>query len=152
MNTSSNNQAGPAGLGWSFNAGGSVSRLIMPCGAVHSSASTDRCIPDTEVFTLNLGGRGSRLVEIAQVGGVRNFRMEDDPLWRVEFKSRSAGSPDFHGDHWVVTTTTDGTKHFLGTSADSAQWIPIVSPSASAVAAASGSRTTCAPGLVKCFV
>lgn len=127
MNQASNNQAGPIGLGWSLGIGGSISRAIVPCGAVYQSANTDRCIPDTEVFTLALNGRGSRLVEINAVGGVRNFRMEDDPNWRIELKEGASGNGDEKGVYWVVTTP-DGTTNIMGDTANSTQTVPILSP------------------------
>ncbi len=94
----------------------------------------DSAVAD-EVYSLHLNGTGSRLVETSTANV---FRLESDPMWRVELKSTGApsGHPD-RLDQWWLVTTPDGTEYRFGfdddagdvSDANSVDWVPVVDAS-----------------------
>jgi len=112
-----NGQASPAGVGWSLNPG-SVSRQYTSCAKDGMSAKGDLCWKTDGIglvndLTLVLGGRSSRLVK---VGTTAQYRLADDPGWKVELISNGAEgvNNDDNNNEAFKVTSTDGTVYWFG--------------------------------------
>ncbi|MBU1493089.1 MAG: hypothetical protein KJ956_03875 [Actinobacteria bacterium] len=142
MNPNRNTQGGEVGLGWSLGAGGSITREFVECTDVQ--AVGDLC-PMGDAYSLNLNGVGSALVR-ADGSAFHNqsphnnsgeFRLADDPYWRVELKTSTYNINADVDNEWWEVTTPDGTKYRFGRDQygqDSVWWVPIYSPSGTAYA------------------
>jgi len=126
-----NTQASVVGLGWSYHPG-SITRMLAPCSGVSggSPGSGDLCpTPDEEIFTLNLNGVGSRLIEVDAVNRV--FRLEGERFWELQLKS-GASNGDSEGEWWELRTP-DGYTYRFGreqtSSYNSAQYVQVWVPS-----------------------
>ena len=140
MHPVSNNQPGWIGLGWSYHPG-AITRAFKSCTVgsnVHQCPDSD----DSDNYILQLGGTASPLV---QVGSTNEFRLQNDPMWKVIRKTDGpSGHPDVDDVYWQVTTP-DGSVFTFGreiekTSNDdlnSVQYVPVYST------AECGSTTPC---------
>ncbi|MFC2176982.1 carbohydrate-binding protein, partial [Actinomycetota bacterium] len=123
MRSDKNNQPGPIGTGWSLGAGGSITRHFNTSCTNGSGAILDPCPLDDE-YSLTLNGVGSRLIYKSTSGGVKEFRLESDPMWRIEMKTNGSVARESHGEYWVVTTP-DGTQYEFGNTDDSLDHVPV---------------------------
>jgi RHS repeat-associated protein len=129
-----NNQGGSLlGNGWSLGAGGHIERSFLSCRSDVSNVGwqiEDLCWytkdGEYERLSIVLNGRSEKLIPINGSGiGASEFRLESDPLWRVQRLVGAGGpdgggqSPNDVGEYWVVTTR-DGVKYFFGANA---QWL-----------------------------
>ncbi|MCP3974033.1 MAG: carbohydrate-binding protein, partial [bacterium] len=119
MRADKNNQPGPIGTGWSLGAGGSITRHFETTCTNGSNPIYDACPIDKE-FSLTLNGVGSRLVHVS--GG--EYRLESDPMWRIEMKTDGTVAKESHDEYWVVTTP-DGTRYEFGATDDSLDHVPM---------------------------
>jgi len=118
MSRSENGQASPAGIGWTM-APGYVSRRYAACVDDGLPDKGDLCWKTTggklvDQLTLVLGDRSSRLVPVA--GAPDEFRLQDDPTWRVQ-RVRGSGTSVSNTDNdneAFKVTTTDGTVYWFG--------------------------------------
>ncbi len=151
MTDDTNNQSGPLGVGWSFGQGSvrlSFDRCysadyvefvagnpdFVPTGD-YSAESDDLLGP----YVLTLNGVTSELVWVGSVLFGEEYRLQDDPTWRVfRVNDTTPGSlhPDFHNHYWVVETPDGMTYRFggeydtAGRQLRSAQWVPVRDPAA----------------------
>ncbi len=113
MAAARNNQPGVVGAGWQFEPG-YITRHTSPCGFDFlPDDAGDRCIY-TEQYSITLGGTSSRLFPVAGSGS--EFRLEDDPNWRVHRRIRDgvpADAPDSGGVYWELIQP-DGTIYSFG--------------------------------------
>jgi RHS repeat-associated protein len=109
-----NTQAGMLGLGWSLSAGGFIERTYRTC-----PTSSDFCGPG-ETLSLNLNGHSSRLVVAsAESNGRTEWRLADDPGWRVVQQknfvpSSTYTAPVADGGELFSVFTPDGTEFRFG--------------------------------------
>lgn len=117
--TSDENTQSALGHGWGVNAGGYIERSYRTCSSDTSGGwiINDFCWwtsgGNYEWLTLVLNGRVSELVPI----GTNQWRLKDDPLWRVVKHTGLATSPDAFGD-WFEVTTPDGTRYQFGSRSE----------------------------------
>ena len=113
MVTTANTQAGALGLGWADFANAFVERRYATCKD-EGVGGGDLCWRNDNA-TLSLNGRASELVPVD--GTFRQWRLRDDPNWRVErFDSSDGALPyndDANDERWRVTTP-DGTEYWFG--------------------------------------
>ncbi|MCH7232626.1 hypothetical protein L0U85_17470 [Glycomyces sp. L485] len=118
--SSSNNQAGVIGDGWSYTPG-YIERTYTACtsdddGGNTPAATADRCWDgESPSITLVLEGTNTSLVLDDDTG---EWVASADPNWRVEHLGSAASSSSATTERWRVTTT-DGTVYtFAGRAAD----------------------------------
>lgn len=127
MNAQRNNQPGVAGVGWTLESG-HVTRHLQSCLA----RPAEKCAYTNE-FSITLNGTSSRLLPVEPESGgsggppalpesgVKEYRLAEDPRWRVE-RLRYTGPgerphPDARGEYWRVTLP-DGTRYRFGAEWD----------------------------------
>ncbi|HEX5117658.1 MAG TPA: hypothetical protein VFW65_20890 [Pseudonocardiaceae bacterium] len=110
LTSSTNNQASWIGDGWSYSPG-FIERSYQPCNNNPAGATktNDNCWSDSDVLTLSLGGRTTRLVKDDATG---TYRPQNDDHERVQLLT-GAGNDAQNGEYFEVTTT-DGTQYFFG--------------------------------------
>jgi RHS repeat-associated protein len=104
-----NTQSGQTGLGWGDFANAFIERRYNSClsdGQVYA----DLCWKSDNA-TISLQGRSGELVPVAGASP-KQWRLRDDPRWRVE-QLTGAVNGDDNGEHWKVTTP-DGVQYFFG--------------------------------------
>jgi RHS repeat-associated protein len=108
-----NAQPSQVGEGWSFEQG-YVERRFKPCSEDGWPGKGDSCWSALPEHYLHLNGVTSELVRPASGGN--EWRLRDDPAWRVQHFSLSTAEPngDVNRTYWVVTTP-DGTRYQFGT-------------------------------------
>lgn len=127
MTSATNGQSSPAGLGWVFEPG-YISRSYASCQDDQNDPTLgDQCWKTkvngddrtlVEEMTLSLDGHTGRLIDVR--GARDEFRLRDDPGWRIErFKDGDltdfgtpANADDNHEGFRV--TTNDGTQYWFG--------------------------------------
>jgi hypothetical protein len=132
MSSNTNNQVSTVGVGWDVAAGGSIQRHYVTCkDDVNPPHWYGDFCPLGHEYTLSLNGVSSRLVlesETTTGDYVATFRLESDPIWRIElFNEDSAvtvSNEDAHDEYWVVTTP-DGTRYEFGSTSDSVDYAPV---------------------------
>jgi RHS repeat-associated protein len=142
MSLAENGQASQAGIGWDLDAG-YVTRSYASCGEDGRDGMGDLCWRTRgdgeliEDLSIVLGGRSSDLVA---VGGTSQYRLKDDPGWRVTLLTKSqdagaaaqfraaeaAGQPDNDLEYFRVEAP-DGTRYWFGDSpgAESVWTVPV---------------------------
>ncbi len=117
MSLVENGQATAAGLGWSMSPG-FVSRSYASCADDGLAAKGDLCWKTIDgklinEMTLVLNGRASKLI---QVGGSSQYRLQDDPGWRVELFTGGAGgvSNGDNNNEAFKLMSLDGTTYWFG--------------------------------------
>ncbi|MGH1488558.1 MAG: carboxypeptidase regulatory-like domain-containing protein [Acidimicrobiales bacterium] len=127
MNSASNNQSGPIGLGWTLMAGGSITRQFGTCNRLaDGTAPQDKCPTgpwddlDEERFSITLNGVSSKLVRVSG----NEFRLLNDPMWRV-FRRLGQSSHGFDGNESWEVQTPDGTRWLFGTTKKTARNVPV---------------------------
>jgi RHS repeat-associated protein len=110
---SQNSQPSQIGEGWSFEPG-YIERRFVPCAQDGLPDKGDNCWNATPEHFLHLNGMTSELVR--PTTGGNEWRLRDDPAWRVQNFSMPVSEPngDVNRTYWVVTTP-DGTKYQFGT-------------------------------------
>jgi RHS repeat-associated protein len=124
------------GPGWSLDGIGYIERRFKTCTDFPLSTgftATDLCwAGDNETISF-----GNRAGELIQVGTTNEFRIKDDPGWRIFKLTGSPGSPggfwndpavgnglvDDLGEHWAVYTP-DGTVYIFGLGYEPASGAP----------------------------
>ena len=113
MAAARNNQPGVAGAGWQLEPG-YITRHTSQCGFNFlPDDSGDRCIY-TEEYSITLGGTSSRLLPVGDSDA--EFRLEEDPQWRVMRRTVAdvaADAPDSGGVFWELIQP-DGTMYSFG--------------------------------------
>jgi hypothetical protein len=107
---SQNAQPSQIGEGWSFEPG-YIERRFVPCQQDGTTTIDDYCWGGTIEHYLHLNGRTSELVR--PVTGGNEWRLRDDPAWRVQNFSGTFANGDVNKTYWVVTTP-DGTRYYFG--------------------------------------
>jgi RHS repeat-associated protein len=111
LNSQSNTQAGGVGVGWSLAAGGSITREWGSCGVLNSSSVLPGELCNAgDRYSLNLNGRSSRLLPKGSGG---EYRLEDDPNWKIKQWFTASGTGEYLNEWWIVTTP-DGTEYEFG--------------------------------------
>ncbi|GAB3992548.1 hypothetical protein GCM10029992_01940 [Glycomyces albus] len=126
--SSSNNQAGVIGDGWSYTPG-YIERTYASCaseeGGNTPEASADRCWDgDSPSITLVLDGTNSPLVLDDDTG---EWIAAADPNWKVELLGAPASGSEATTERWRITTA-DGTEYtFAGRAGetDSRLTVPV---------------------------
>jgi RHS repeat-associated protein len=114
------------GPGWSLEGLGYVERRYNTCADTAGYNAVDLCWSGYNA-TMSFGGRASELIRLSPTSD--EYRLKDDPGWRVMHMTGSSGPPgaapwwnnatvgdglhDNDGEHWVVYTP-DGTAYFFG--------------------------------------
>ncbi len=135
------------GPGWSLDGIGYVERRYKTCADAVGSTTPDMCWAGDN-GTISFGGRASELIAVTP--GSNEYRLKDDPAWRVFRNSGAPGSPGVHpwnnavvgnglvddkGDSWVVYTP-DGTAYYFGLGYEPTPGLaPVDSPKTSSVQA-----------------
>ena len=118
MTAATNNQGSWVGAGWNLDSG-YVERRYRACnsaapGTTAPSTWEDLCWVNDNAF-LVLNGHSSELVPLT--GSTGEYRLRDDPGWRVQRLVGAPGSSGFNkdndGEYWVATTP-DGVKYTFG--------------------------------------
>lgn len=101
-------QVSQVGVGWSLTEA-YVEQRFAACDGTWS----DLCYKG-DFYRIVLNGHASDLVEdkAAAAGGVRYFRLQDDPNWKVELRTGKSNG-DEEGEYWRVSTP-DGTQYTFG--------------------------------------
>ncbi len=131
LTSATNNQAGPAGMGWSLS-GSYVERHYRLCsddgGAPSdgdlcwdSPASPAGTNPGDADYTIVLNGVSSELIQDPSDSTI--FHMVDDRGWRIQHLTGLTGNGDNDGEFWVVTTP-DGTHNWFGYGARFTDHVP----------------------------
>ncbi|MGW0809090.1 RHS repeat-associated core domain-containing protein [Nonomuraea sp. NPDC002799] len=108
-----NTQSGQIGLGWGGLADSFIERRYTSCRD-DGQVSDDLCWKSDNA-TISLNGRSGELVPVPGTTP-RQWRLKDDPRWRVELLT-GADNGDNDGEHWRVTTP-DGVQYFFGLGAN----------------------------------
>ncbi len=106
------NNQGLLGVGWGLASGGFIERSYRSCSA-DGGALNDFCW-FSDNATLSLNGRSSELVLVSTSGNFTEWRLKDDPGWRVQRQLNAASSAtDQRGEIWRVWSS-DGTEYTFG--------------------------------------
>ncbi|MBB5079472.1 RHS repeat-associated core domain-containing protein [Nonomuraea endophytica] len=105
-----NTQSGPIGLGWGTFADSFIERRYNSCRS--DGQGTDDLCWKSDNATISLNGRAGELVPMPGTSP-RQWRLKDDPRWRIEQLTGVAENGDNDGEHWRVTTP-DGVQHYFG--------------------------------------
>jgi RHS repeat-associated protein len=110
-----NSQPSQVGEGWSLETG-YVERRFVSCsddgwgpGTANAKLSGNLCWAPTMAYFLHLGGKSD---EIVQSASTNEWRLRDDPAWRVQSWTGAANG-DNDGEYFTVFTP-DGTKYWFG--------------------------------------
>ena len=114
LTSDENIQSSDLGFGWSIGAGGFIERSFRSCpDDIGALPYNDLCWfsegGNYGWYNLVLNGRSEKMVQV----GPMEWRLEDDPLWRIVQVFNTAGSPDDNGERFEVTTP-DGTVYSFG--------------------------------------
>jgi RHS repeat-associated protein len=109
MVSGKNTQSGPIGLGWGDFADSFIERRYNSCRA-DGQGSDDLCWKSDNA-TISLDGRSGELVPLPGTP-TKQWRLKDDPRWRIE-QLTGAKNGDDDGEHWKVTTP-EGMQYFFG--------------------------------------
>ena len=116
MTTSQNAQGSEVGVGWNLSGAGFIERRFQSCYEVafpRDGTSTDTCWRNDNA-SISLNGHATEMVP---TGSNNEWRLKDDPAWRVQKLSGAVGNgratADSDGEYWVVTST-DGTQYWFG--------------------------------------
>ncbi|MFI9557754.1 RHS repeat domain-containing protein [Nonomuraea endophytica] len=104
-----NTQSGPVGLGWGDFASAFIERRYNSC-RIDNQVSDDLCWKSDNA-TLSLNGLSGELVPMPG-SAPRQWRLKEDPRWRVE-QLTGTENGDNDGEYWRVTTP-DGVQYFFG--------------------------------------
>jgi RHS repeat-associated protein len=104
MISSENTQAPMNGVGWSDFASAYVERRYTPC------STGDLCWKSWNA-TLSLNGHSSELIPLDAAH--TQWRMKDDPNWKIELSHAGPTNGDHDREYWIVTTP-DGTVYNFG--------------------------------------
>jgi RHS repeat-associated protein len=115
-------QASAAGLGWSLDPG-HISRDYAACTQDGNKSRGDLCWRTTNDnklindLTVVLGGRATKLI---QVPTTNEWRLQDDPGWRVDYNGDVTNDTGMAGNETesFVITSPDGTRYFFGSNDD----------------------------------
>ncbi|HTJ66088.1 MAG TPA: RHS repeat-associated core domain-containing protein [Actinospica sp.] len=110
LTSSTNNQAGIAGDGWSL-ADSFIERSYASChqNAAGSTQTYDNCWSSDNQLTIDLDGKTSTLVKDDSTGA---YHPENDSNERVQYETGATNGAQ-SGEYWVVTTP-DGTQYYFG--------------------------------------
>lgn len=129
-----NTQASMNGVGWTDFAGGFIEKHYEPCYVYEAhalvTAMPDLCFEGYDRMTLSLDGVSGVMVPLGT--DFRQFRLKDDPGWRIERQGNPGLEVD--GQQWKVTGP-DGTQYFFGLHVDpdtdeytyGRLWAPVIS-------------------------
>jgi hypothetical protein len=117
--SSTNNQSGLVGDGWSFHPG-FIERTYASCssdtGGNTPTDTADWCWKGrSESVTISLDGANGSLVKDGATG---RWHLTDDSGWKFELLGSPASSTAATTERWRVTAT-DGTQYFFGSRAGS---------------------------------
>jgi RHS repeat-associated protein len=104
-----NTQSGQVGLGWADFTDAFIERRYNSCQN-DGQGSGDLCWKSDNA-TISLNGKSGELVPLPN-SSPKQWRLRDDPRWRVE-QLTGAGNGDNDGEYWIVTTP-DGVRYFFG--------------------------------------
>ena len=115
MSLSENGQAGMAGIGWDLSTS-YITRQYALCADEGHPDKGDLCWNSldgqiVDDLSIVLNGRASRLVRI---NSTNEFRLTDDPGWKVEKLQEGHPSNSDNNDEAFRVTTPDGTKYWFG--------------------------------------
>lgn len=117
MSLAENGQSSQVGTGWAEMSPGSITRSFAACSKDGNPYKGDFCWKTdhglVQALTISLNGRNTTLV---QKGSTNDFRLKDDPTWRVERvtgTSSGVNNSDDNDEAFKVTTT-DGTVYWFG--------------------------------------
>ena len=116
MVSDENTQGGLLGPGWGLNAGGYIERTYKTC-AQDGGSSSDFCwFSDNASIVLN--GKSSELIftGVGSLAGWSEWRLKDDPGWKVVRQRGYDTSDDNLGERWFVYSP-DGTEYQFGVRA-----------------------------------
>ncbi len=121
--TASNGQVSVVGQGWTMPES-FIERRYTGCAsepdAVAKNMSTwgDLCWSPDASYVLSMNGQSHDLVPVLGTPLTQDFRLRDDPGWRVTRNVGAAngdgGNPGLDQGEWWVVTTTDGTAYTFG--------------------------------------
>ena len=114
LTSDENIQSSDLGFGWNIGAGGYIERSFRSCtDDTGTSLYNDLCWfsegGNYGWYNLVLNGRSERMAQV----GPSEWRLEDDPLWRIVQQFNTPGSPDDNGERFEVFTP-DGTVYSFG--------------------------------------
>ncbi|MBU2075399.1 MAG: hypothetical protein KJ938_13275 [Actinobacteria bacterium] len=131
MSLVENGQADAAGLGWTLSTS-YIARQFGSCADDGHSTKGDLCWTTknnklVDDFKIVLNGRSSRLVRIDDT---KQFRLEQDPTWKVELLDGTAGqngvnTNDDNNNEQFLVTDTDGTQYWFGRTSGSVQVVTV---------------------------
>ncbi|HET9139145.1 MAG TPA: hypothetical protein VFO68_07255, partial [Actinophytocola sp.] len=104
-----NTQSGQVGLGWGDFGNAFIERRYNSCRN-DGQGTSDLCWKSDNA-TIALNGRSGELVAVPG-SNPKQWRLRDDPRWRIEQLS-GADNGDDNGEHWRVTSP-DGVHYFFG--------------------------------------
>ena len=111
-----NQQGGPVALGWNVSAGGFIERQYQPCVDEHpgnGDTRQDMCW-HSDNATISLNGKSSALIPTTTISGdFQEFRLEQDPVWKVVRQRYFSDATVDGGEVWYVYTP-DGAVFTFG--------------------------------------
>lgn len=110
MTPGANSQPGDVGLGWSIGGLGYIERRYRPCFQDGTGwANADLCWHSNNA-TISLNGTSSELIPTSTSG---EWRLQDDPNWRVQHLTGAPNDDADNHEYWIVTTP-DGVQYWFG--------------------------------------